>query len=229
MPDKNKLMVIAVAISLFGTASLYIYTASRDVVRVSISDMGMDLIGVKVETHGVVSEARHLKSSSLLSLREEESDGILAVYIEGQVMDVLHEPGELRPGAKVRLRGVLEEYAGELSLRISVPGELVIIERAYSSFTDIACILDKPEWYSGMDLKVRGKVVHISPSWRGTFFEIESLNGGFQRLGCEMTDVNLTVGNNIVSGTTLVFRGTFGYDRGTGRWMLTGSEPPDVM
>ncbi len=228
MLDKKKLMTLAVIISLAGTASLYLYTASRDTVRVNISEIDHRLIGTKLEIEGVISEARRLQSAYLISLLEEGGEDSLGVFVEDQVIDSIDEPTEIIAGARIKITGILEEYEGDLSLLVSVPGEMMIIERAYTSFIDISNLLENPEWYSGMELKVRGNVVTVDPSSGDYYFEIESLGGGYHRLGCEVDGSNSVGDLRIMNGDPVVFKGTFLYDNSTGRWLVRGPEPPDV-
>ncbi len=227
MMDKKKLMTLAVVISLAGTASLYLYTASKDTVRVNISEIDHRLVGAKLEIEGIISEFHRSSSAYLISLLEEGCEDSIGVFVEDRVIHSVDEqPTEIRAGATIRLIGILEDYEGELSLRVSVPGELIIIEKAYTSFTDISNLLENPEWYSGMELKVRGSVVGIDPSSQRTYFEIEPLEGGYHRLGCEVEGHE--EGLDIINGDPVVFKGTFLYDTGSGRWLVRGSEPPDV-
>ncbi len=228
MPDKEKFIVLAIAVALIGTASLYIYTARRDVERVDIADIDHDFAGMKVEVEGYINEVRGLQSIYLLNLLGEKKDETLSVVIEEQVMGSIEEQNEIMPGANVRVRGVVELYENEVSLRVTVPGELIILEEAYSKFTSISSLLENPEWYSGMEVKVRGKVTDLETIRSGTYFEIEQLEGGYHRLGCFVEDIDLSEDFYMVSGDPVVFKGTFLYDTSTGRWLVRGLEPPDV-
>lgn len=225
MISKEKLMTIAVLVSLLGTASLYIYTASRDTVSAGLSEIDHRLVGTKVETNGVISSVRKLSSSYLINIMEHGYDGGLDLFVEGNVVNGLDEPAELIPGARVWVRGILEDYEGSLSLRVSVPGELVVTENAYTSFLEIGRLLDNPDWHSGMELKVRGRVVRVEDSYNGIFFEISSLDGGFNILGCEFVNSTRI---DIMPGDNVVFKGVFSYDNFTGRYIIRGSEPPEL-
>ncbi len=226
--DKNKLMTLAVVISLAGTASLYLYTASRDTLRMNISDIDHRLVGTRVETEGIISSVRKLQTSYLLSLLEEGCDTHLEAFVEGRVVEAMDDPVDMIPGARVRLRGILEDYEGKLSLRVSVPGELEILENAYSSFTHISVLLENPQWYSGMELKVMGKVVSTHTSSRALCFEIEQIEGGYHRLGCEFECSDTVSTINMMNGDPVTFEGTFLYDTGTGRWIIRGTKPPEI-
>ncbi len=228
MLSKEKMIALAIAISLIGTASLYIHTASRDVQHLDISEIDHDLAGVKVEVEGVISEMIGLQSMHILDLIGEDKDDTLSVVVEEQAIEAVEEQHEIMPGAVVRVRGVVELYENDVSLRVTVPGELVIVEEAYSKFTTLPNLLENPQWYSGMEVKVRGKVTDMEATYSGTYFEIEELDGGFHRLGCFVEGSDLSEDMYMLNGDPVVFKGTFIYDTGTGRWIVKGTEQPDV-
>ena len=228
MQDNEKLIALAIVISLIGTASLYVYAANQEVVHLEISDIDHDLVGMKVNLEGVISRVRGAGTIYLLELREIGDNNTLDLVIEEQVMASIEEKNEVMPGAHIQVRGIIETYDNDISLRVTVPGELEILEEAYSRFTPIASLLENPYWYSGMEVKVRGRVTEVSSTYNGTYFEIRELDGGHHRLGCFVQGIDLYTELHIVEDDPLVFKGTYGYDTSTGRWLVRGEISPDV-
>ncbi len=228
MQDSEKLIALAIVISLIGTASLYVYAANQEVINLEISDIDHNLVGMKVNIEGVISRIRGAGTIHLLELREIGDNNTLDVVVEEQVMGSMEEINELMPGAHIRVRGIIETYESDISLRVTVPGELDILEKAYSRFTPIASLLENPYWYSGMEVKVRGIVTDVSSAFNSTYFEIRDLEGGYHRLGCFVQGIDLYTELHIVEDDPLVFKGTYGYDTGTGRWLVRGEISPDV-
>lgn len=215
-------MAIAVIISLIGTASLYLYSASQDSLKVDISDIDREHLGSLIETQGFIRDSYTYEGSLYLTLVEEGSDESLETTIDEKVVEGIKEKDEIIPGAKVWVRGTVESYEGSLSLRVTGTGEFKIMEKAYTSFKPISSILENPEWFSGMRIKVRGCVNDIERTSEGTNFELSSLNDTYHRLKCKLDS---STGNiSLARGDPIAVKGEFNYDEYDGRWTLNIEE-----
>lgn len=229
--EKKNIVIIAVVVALVGTASLYVYSASQDAERLSISEIGEEDVGALVETTGTISQADKLSGTHHLVLKDDDGMSSIDAYVDGNVIEAVDEKDEIRPGAVVWVKGRVESHQGDINIKVSGVGDLQIKEKAYSSFTPIGSLLENPDWYEGMNVKVRGEVESIEGWENVTYFEISPLEDGngteYRVLGNKVYKYDHTENNTLIMGRPVVYRGEFKYDQVTGRWMVVGSEPPE--
>ncbi|MBS3781268.1 MAG: hypothetical protein KGY66_00550 [Candidatus Thermoplasmatota archaeon] len=149
--NKQKILTFAVIFSIVGISTLYIFSAQNSTRKMNVSEIDEKLLGSRVRTEGVISDISWFSYMFLFEIKEEGHEGSLTVVCERDVIEGLEEKSnEMIPGAKVMVEGKLEEYEGDMNLRIDSIGELSIQERAISNFTPLSEILENPGWYEGM-------------------------------------------------------------------------------
>lgn len=226
MIEERKLLVIAVMISLVGTASLYLYSASQGAEEVRISEIGQEDVGALVELEGHVSELDDFGDSYQIVLKEEGSERSIEVYIKSQVLKLFGEKEELIPGAVLKVKGRLESYQDTINMRVSTHDDIEVLKPAYSSFVPLDSLLQNPGWYDGMNVKVRGNVERVKYFGNDTYFEISALDDGYGILGNRVEGWERKDHDYIPLGRPVVFKGVFRYDAFKGQWIVRGEEPP---
>ncbi len=221
--SKKQILTIAVVVSLLGVSTLYLFSSQQSTRRVAISEIDETMMGTRVMTEGFVSEVGWFSWTVVLTLREPGEVEGLTVAFDREIADDLEEDKyEIREGAKLKVEGKLEEYEGDLNLRVDSMGELSVEKKAYSSFTEISSLLENPRWYEGMGVKVRGDIVEEVKSDHTTLI-ISSLDYSHYELTCEIKDWNP---EEELIGRPAVVKGNWGYENNVGLWRLTSDEPP---
>ncbi len=223
MLSREKLLSVAVIVSLIGVSSLYLFSAQQTTFRRDLSEIDESLVDSRLVTQGTISEKNDFQHTILLTLQEEGHLNSLTVAIDKDIIeDVLDEVHELRPGAKVEVEGLLEDYEGDLSLRVDELGEISIKEKAQSSFIEFSSLLENPTWYQNMEVKVRGEVIEKSNSSEGSTLTLSSLEDDeyWYELTCFWDD---TIEEPLL-GKPAVIVGEWTYDNSRGRWMLEATE-----
>ena len=229
--EKKQIIIVAVIVALVGTASLYVYSASQDAEEISISEIGQEDVGALVETSGTISQVDKLSGMYQIVLKDEGETASLDTYVDENVIKAVDQKEEVRPGAKLWVKGRVESYQDDINLKVSGVGDLQIKGRAYTSFTPIDSLLQNPKWYEGMNVKVRGEVESVEGWENITYFEIcpleEGNDTGYCSLANKVYQYDHTENNTLIRGRPVVYKGEFKYDQVTGRWMVIGSEPPE--
>lgn len=213
-------MTIAVVISLIGTASLYLYAASQEAKEVDIGDIDEEYVGALVETEGMVMDVFDFGSSMSIVIGDPNSKERLDVFVDKDLISDMEERDELIPGAVIWTKGRVELYEEDISINVEGPGELIVKEIAYSSFTPIKSILENPEWYQGTNMKIKGEITFLQRYENTTVLEISDLEGGFYSVYCR---VNRTPHDDyLLDGEPVIIKGEFDYYSGSGRWTIEG-------
>ncbi|GEM_PF-2043345 len=227
MLSREKLLSVAVIVSLIGVSSLYLFSAQQSTFRRDLSEIDESLVDSRLVTQGTISEKNDFQHTILLTLQEEGHHDSLTVAIDKDIIeDVLDELHELRPGAKVEVEGLLEDYEGDLSLRVDELGEISIKEKAQSSFIEFSSLLENPTWYQNMEVKVRGEVIEKSNSSEGSALTLSSLEDDeyWYEITCFLDD---TIEEQVL-GKPAVIVGEWTYDNSRGRWKLEGTEDLEI-
>ncbi len=225
MLNREQLLTLAVIVSISGISSLYLFSSQHSTFRVDISEIDEGMIGSRVVTQGTVFEVSWLPNTILFSLKEKDHPVQLTVAMDRMTDEPQHER-DLKVGAIVEAEGILEEYDGDLNLRVDELGSLSVLQKAQTSFTEIYSLLENPHWYEGLEVKVRGDVVDKIDSTDGTELILSSLDGSRGRY--ELTCTMRTWGEDNVVGKPAVVRGEWIYENTRGRWVLRASHPPEV-
>ncbi len=225
---KNKILLICVVVSLIGTSSLYVYTARQDAKEIEISDIDSNMLGTSIKTRGFITELDKYQDTYFLVLREQFSTSSIDVMVKDKVVKnlPLEEKKKLRSGSEVLVTGQLSEYQEEYTIQVNGISDLKITKKAYSSFTPISSLLENPEWYEDMEVKVRGDVHHLSCNYNTTRFELSPLEGGDHYLSCSIKGWDYSEDYTITNDDPAVVKGKFLYDSSSGRWVIEGVEAP---
>ncbi len=225
MLNKDQLLTIAVIVSVIGISFLYLFSAQQSTVRLNVSEIDEGMIGSRVMTQGTISRLNWFDYIVLLDLKEEDHHGTLTVAIEKQIIeDVVEDEKELKAGAKVEVEGLLEDYQGDLSLNVDELGGISILEKAHSRFTEFSSLLENPEWYEGMEVKVRGDVVEKRNTPQETTLILSSHQDSNYRY--ELTCIiDGWEEEKEIHGKPVVVEGEWIYDNTSGRWILEASNP----
>ncbi|MBS3817052.1 MAG: hypothetical protein KGY76_05770 [Candidatus Thermoplasmatota archaeon] len=227
MLNKNQLLTLAVIISLGGISALYLFSSQQTTKRVAISDIDDSMVGSRIVTEGTISEVDWFSSTGIIEIKEEGYEDALNIVLDKEIIeDVTEKKKGIRKGARIEVEGKLEDYKGDINLRIDSLGRLSIIERTYSSFTDISSLLENPSWYEGMEIKVRGDIVDKENGSQASYLFLSSFEDGYYELTCEIE--GWIDEESDMRGGPAEVKGTWNYDNRVGRWILSTSQPPVI-
>jgi len=219
MLDKQKILTIAVVFSIIGISTLYIFSAQSSTRKMNISEINEELLGSRVRTEGVISEISWFGYMVLFEIKEKGGEESLTVVCDRDIVDTDEKRNEMVGGAEVMVEGELEEYEGEMNLRIDSIGELSILNKAVSSFTPLSELLENPEWYEGMKVKVRGEIIEGDRSSQTLSVILTDLESRRYELRCEIVE-DLYDGEKDIVGYPAVLEGYIRYESETGTWKL---------
>ncbi|MFO7991824.1 MAG: hypothetical protein R6U61_05975 [Thermoplasmata archaeon] len=213
-------MTIAVVISLIGTASLYLYAASQEAEKVNIGDIDEEYVGALVETEGMVMDVFDFGSSMSIVIGDSDSKEEVDVFVGKNLISNMEDREDLIPGAVIWTKGRVELYEEDISINVEGPGELIIKEKAYSSFTPIESILENPGWYKGTNMKIKGEITFLRRYENQTILEISDLEGGYYDIYCSVE--RTSTDQYLLQGDPVVIKGEFDYNSRIGRWIIEG-------
>lgn len=228
MFSKDRLLFIAVLISILGTASLFLLTASSGVDQVDISQIDEDFVGREVKIKGTVARIDSYQDTVYIDLKEKGYSKSMQIKMNKEQLKKIDEKEEIKPGAVVVVKGVVEEYKGDYSLKIEDYYGLELEKKAYYSYIQISSLLENPEWYEGMNVKVRGEVVDVGESYGGSDIEICPLGGGYKNVNCHIKGWSQGENRTVLKKTPVVVKGEFKYDSYTGRWEIVSDDKLEV-
>lgn len=228
MISKDKLLFIAVIVSILGTASLFLFTASSGVKHSRISEIDENFVGRKVMVTGTVAESYSYEDTMYIELKENESSKILNVKVAKDRLEKVDNKEEIKPGAVISVRGFIKEYEGDYTLNVEESYGIELEKKACYSYTEISSLLENPEWYEGMNVKVRGEVVNDGQSYGGYDMEICPLGGGYKQVNCHIEEWSPASNETFLKKTPVVVKGEYRYDSYSGRWEIVSDTEPMV-
>jgi len=227
MLDKQKILTIAVIFSIIGISTLYIFSAQSSTRKMDISEINEELLGSRVRTEGVISEISWFGYMVLFEIKEKGEEESLTIVCDREIIDTDEKRREMVTGAEVMVEGELEEYEGEMNLRIDSIGELSIVNKAVSSFTPLSELLENPEWYEGMKVKVRGEILEVDNSTESSSIILTDLESKRYKLQCEIVK-DLYDDEKDIVGYPAVLEGYIRYESETGTWKLRCTDSFEV-
>ncbi|MFW6040409.1 MAG: hypothetical protein ACOC85_01065 [Thermoplasmatota archaeon] len=227
MIDEKKLLYLAAIIALIGTSSLYLYAATMEARDIDISEISNEDVDSLITTEGFVSEVVSYGDSLSVTIKEYGDNSSIKIFLEGNIVSRIEKREEILPGAKIGVKGRVELYQEDLNIRIVSPDDFTIIEETFSSFTQIDYLLDNPEWYEGMNVKVRGEIATLESRNNGTYMEIVPLEGDYRVLGAYIEGWYHNEYKHIIEKTPVVLNGRFNYNKFNGQWIITCEENPE--
>lgn len=219
MLDKQKILTLAVIFSLIGISTLYIFSAQSSTRKMSVSEIDDKFLGSRIRTEGTISEISWFRYMVLFEIKEKGHEEGLTVVCDREIIETDEKRNDMISGTKVIVEGELEEYEGEINLRVDSMGELSVIKKAVSSYTQLSEILENPEWYKGMEIKVRGEIIEVDDSNQIPIVILTDLARGRYELRCEIMDGIDHYEKDIV-GHPAVLKGYIRYESQTGSWKL---------
>ncbi len=227
MLNKQKILTIAVIFSIIGISTLYIFSAQSSTRKMNVAEIDEDLLGSRVRTEGVISEISWFRYMVIFEIKERGHEDSLTVVCDREIIESDEKRNELVTGTKVIVEGKLEEYEGDMNLKIDSIGELSIKERALSSFIPLSDILENPEWFEGMKVKVKGEIIEIDNSSQVTTVILGDLQGEQYELQSEIVD-DLYNDEKDVVGCPAELEGYIRYESQTGSWKLRCTDSFEV-
>jgi len=219
MLDKQKILTFAVIFSIIGISTLYLFSAQSSNREMNIREINEELLGSRIRTEGVISDISWFGYMVLFEIKEKGYEDSLTVVCDRDIIETEEERNEMVPGATVMVEGELEEYEGEINLRIDTIGKLDIKEKAVSSFTPLSEILENPEWYEGMKVRVRGEIIEVDNSSQISTIVLTDLESERYELKSEIVE-DLYNKEKAMVGYPAVLEGHMRYDSQTGHWKL---------
>lgn len=224
--NKDKILTVAVIVSIVGISTLYLFSSQQPTRRASVSEIDETMMGTRVVTEGFVSDVSWFSWTVILTLKEEGHPEGLVVAFDREIAENLGEEKlEIREGAKLRVEGKLEEYEGTLNLRVDSMGELSIEKKAYSSVTEIQSLLENPRWYEGMGVGIQGDIIDEENVFNHTTLVISSFEHNDYELTCEIKDWHH---EERLIGKPVSVDGYWEYDNNEGLWKLISYDSPSV-
>ncbi|MFW6048017.1 MAG: hypothetical protein ACOC87_01790 [Candidatus Natronoplasma sp.] len=227
MLDKQKILTFAVIFSILGISCLYIFSAQSSNRKMDLTKIDENLLGSHVRTEGVISDISWFSYMVLFDIKEEGEEESLTVVCDRDIIEDDEKRNKLVPGTKVTVEGELEEYEGEMNLRIDPGGELIIKERALSSFTPLSELLANPKWYEDMKIKVKGEIIEIDNTSQTTTVILTDLESARYELQGEIV-ADLYNGEKNIVGYPAVLEGYMRYENYTGTWKLRCTDSFEV-
>lgn len=227
MLNKQKILTVAVIFSLLGISTLYIFSAQSSTRNMNVAEIDRDLLGSRVRTEGVISEISWFRNMVIFDIKEEWREDSLTVVCDREIIESDEKRNELVTGTKVMVEGKLEEYEGDMNLKIDSIGELSIEERAVSRFTPLSEILENPRWFEGMKVNVTGEIIEVDNSSKVSKVILTDLESEQYEILCEIVDDLYDTEKDLI-GYPAVLEGYIKYESQTGTWKLRCTDSFEV-
>ena len=228
MISRDRLIFTAVLISVIGTSSLFLMTADSSVNKVSISDIDEGLVGSKVKVKGRIYDIESYDETVYIRIKDEENERSVKIRVDRTSIDDLGWKEELKTGAVITATGIIDKYDGEYILETKNRYSLELKKKVYHDFVPIESLLENPDWYEGMHVKIRGEVSTLELSNGGLETEINPLDGGYKRINCFIKNYTPQEDQTLVKNTPIEVKGEFRYNHYTGRWEIITEKKPKI-
>lgn len=234
--ETRKLIALVISISLLGIFGLYAYAVSIEAKTQSIADIDSKDLGSLVEMEGYIREVKMWQDGDLnLVLVDYESGEFIDVNVDAEAVQNLPDQEKMVPGAKVKVSGLVEDYKGNLLIHVMSSEGVIVTQQATTSTLPLDVILERPEVFEGVEVKVRGTVWEIE--------EIESINaitftlqnssvGNYYSVSCIVFNMTRLMDMNdksISHGSEVIFTGYFEYYAQNGIWQIQTYEGKESL
>lgn len=214
MLEKPKLLMLVIVLSLTGLLALYSYAVSIESKSISLDELSEGDINSLVTVEGYIKDVESSSYSDLiLTLTDYESNKTVETIIESDTLSKIEDKESLLPGAKIKVHGVVEEYKGELQIRISSSDGLEVLQKPGLESIPLDILLDRPYLYEGAIVSVNGTVHEVQGMSSAFQFELKG-SGGYS-IHCYITDIDEPLrdrdGKLIYEGDHVKITGTFKY------------------
>lgn len=111
----KKLIAISIVISVVGLAAIYLLSLLEGPKKTSITNLDLDSVGKFVSTYGVIVSKRKTNGGHLfLEISDGKKNTDVAIF--SNLMKYFKNDYEFRTGRKILVKGVLDEYRGNLQI-----------------------------------------------------------------------------------------------------------------
>ncbi len=236
MIEKPKLLLLVMLISLSGIIGLYGYAVSIEAKTISIADLGAEDIGSLVEVEGYLKEVNAWDDGDLnLVLVDYDSGVTIDVNVDAEAVKNLKHQEKLIPGAKIQVNGLVEDYRGDLQINVRSSEGIKLLQTAQSNTFPLHVVLDRPQVFEGVMVRVRGEVWDIEEieSINAITFTLQnSSNGEYYSVSCIIFDIAQLMdrdSNRIQNGDEVIFFGIFDYYEQKGIWQILSDEGKESL
>jgi hypothetical protein len=224
---RRRIVLLLVVLSLGGLAGLYFYSLSAGPAEVPVGDLVSTPLGSLVTTSGLIRDPRPTSSTPQgLTFTHVEPEGSreVKVFVAPSAYASISNPGDLLPGAMVRVSGELQEFRGEKEVAVTRAADVAILRKAEENIVPLGYLARAPWAFEGMSIAVRGRigglvVLRGDAGPVGTGFDLSdgnySINGvifGWNWLGDP---------RGIRNGAAVMFTGEVSYYAQRSHWLMT--------
>jgi hypothetical protein len=222
---RRRIVVLLVVLSLGGLAGLYLYSLTAGPAEVPVGDLVGTPLGSLVTTSGLLREPDPTSTGGLtFTLVEPQGSEEVKVFVVPSAFASLPNPGDLLPGALVRVAGELQEFRGEREIAVTRAADVTVVRRTGESLVPISYLAQAPWAFRGMGIAVRGRVGGL---------EVLRGGAGIVGTGFFLSEGNYSISGVIFgwnwlgdprgvrSGSTVVFTGEVEYYPQRSQWQLT--------
>jgi DNA/RNA endonuclease YhcR with UshA esterase domain len=234
--ETRKLIALVISFSLLGIFGLYAYAVSIEAKTQPIADIDSKDLGSLVEVEGYIKEVKMWQDGDLsLVLADYESGESIDVNVDAGAVQNLLDQEKMVPGAKVKVSGLVEDYKGELLIHVMSSEGVIVTQQASTITLPLNVILERPEVFEGIEVKVRGTVWEIEEieSLEAITFTLQnSSEGGYYSVSCIVFNMTRLVDMNdksISQGSGVIFSGNFEYYAQNGIWQIQTYEGKESL
>ncbi len=222
---RRRIVLLLVVLSLGGLAGLYLYSLTAGPTEVPVRDLVGTPLGSLVTTSGLLREPDPTSTGGLtFVLVEPEGSGEVKVFVVPSAYASMPNPGNLLPGAMVRVAGELQEFRGEKEVAVTRAADVTVLREAGENLVPLGYLAQAPWAFRGMSIAVRGRI--------GGLIVLRG-NAGPVGTGFDLSDGNYSISGvifgwnwlgdprGIRNGVTVMFTGEVSYYAQRSQWQLT--------
>jgi len=134
-----------------------------------------DLLGQMVTIQGQIVEM--IAFSSGVKFYVDDGSGRAALWMVQEVYGSLSNPAQWIVGSRVRARGVVQEYKGELEVVPQAAGEVTVLAAATPPPVSLTRLADLSAADKGKTVTVEGQIVEATPFSQGMKYTLDDGSG----------------------------------------------------
>ena len=124
--NNKKLILISIAVSVIGIAVLYFLSLQKGPEKTQIDSLDSDSVGKVVSVYGTIVSKQKSKNGHLF-LKISDGEKKTDVVIFANVMKFFESDSEFVTGKTILVKGLLEEYKGNLEIVPRKPDDVKFI------------------------------------------------------------------------------------------------------
>jgi DNA/RNA endonuclease YhcR with UshA esterase domain len=228
MLDHRKILILAVAVSLIGVMSLFLYSTTIKPTELAVGEIDEGMVGKIVRTSGTIKYSKTLSDGSLsLLLTDVATESSVRVYVPVSIYDswtgVI-----LTPGLVIEAVGEVEIYGEEVEISVSSAEGLEVMSTSVNPVFELWQILESADVLEHMNLTTGGTaydidVIESSGELIGTTFVVtERSQNSTYSLDCIIFDTDISA--LIEEGDSVTVTGVLEFYKYRGCWQLDVSD-----